>query len=78
MAKIYVSITDANKNFSKIAKICNEEKEVVILKNNKMLYSLKLIDENNDDMNITDDEKIDIASRRILKRFHKAFEELAK
>ena len=78
MPKNYIAITDANKNFSKVAKICNEFGEVIILKNNKMMYSLKAIDENHNEMEITDDEKIDIASRRILKRFHKAFEELAK
>ena len=78
MQKNYIAITDANKNFSKVAKICNELGEVIILKNNKMMYSLKAIDENNNEMEITDDEKIDIASKRVLKRFHKAFEELAK
>ena len=78
MQKNYIAITDANKNFSKVAKICNELGEVIILKNNKMMYSLKAIDENNNEMEITDDEKIDIASKRALKRFHKAFEELAK
>ena len=78
MQKNYIAITDANKNFSKVAKICNKLGEVIILKNNKMMYSLKAIDENNNEMEITDDEKIDIASKRVLKRFHKAFEELAK
>ena len=78
MQKNYIAITDANKNFSKVAKICNELGEVIILKNNKMMYSLKAIDENKNEMEITDDEKIDIASKSVLKRFHKAFEELAK
>ena len=29
-------------------------------------------------MELTDDEKIDIAAKRVLVRYHKAFEELAK
>ena len=33
MPKNYIAITDANKNFSKVAKICNEFGEVIILKN---------------------------------------------
>lgn len=78
MEKAYISITEANKNFSKVARLCNEAKEVIILKNNKMLYSLKSLDEDNNEMEISDDEKIEIASKRVLKRFHKAFEELAK
>ena len=29
-------------------------------------------------MELTEDEKIDVAARRVLVRYHKAFEELAK
>jgi hypothetical protein len=29
-------------------------------------------------MEITDEEKFEIASKRVLKKYHKAFEELAK
>ena len=36
--KIQVSITEANQNFSKVAKIVDEEKIVVILKQNKPKY----------------------------------------
>jgi antitoxin Phd len=35
-----VSISEANQNFSKIAKLVDEDKSVVILKNNKPKYIL--------------------------------------
>ena len=74
----FVSITDANQNFSKVAKKCKELGELIILKNNKMEFSLKSLDSNFDEMEITDEEKFEIASKRVLKKYHKAFEELAK
>ena len=74
----FVSITEANQNFSKVAKKCKELGEVIILKNNKMAFSVKSFDSNFDEMEITDEEKFEIASKRVLKKYHKAFEELAK
>lgn len=74
----FVSITEANQNFSKVAKKCKELGEVIILKNNKMAFSVKSFDSNFDEMEITDEEKLEIASKRVLKKYHKAFEELAK
>ena len=38
----------------------------------------KNLDSNFDEMEITDEEKFEIASKRVLKKYHKAFEELAK
>ena len=74
----FISITEANQNFSQVARKCKELGEVIILKNNKMLFSIKNIGNNMAEMEITDDEKFEIASKRILKRYHHAFEELAK
>lgn len=72
-----VSITDANQNFSKVAKVAEKNGEAVIFKNNKPKFVL--IDmESNPYFELSDDEKIDIAAARILKRFRPAFEELAK
>ena len=62
-----VSISEANQNFSR----------VVIFKNNKPKY--KLVDiEQDSEIQMTDDEKIDFVAARILKEYRKAFEELAK
>ena len=72
-----VSISEANQNFSRVARMADTVGTVVIFKNNKPKYKLVDIDQD-DDIDLTDDEKIDIIAARILKRYHKAFEELAK
>lgn len=71
-----VSISEANQNFSKVAKLCKEQGKLYIFKNNKPSFVIMNVEDG--EMEITDDEKFEIASRRILKRYHKAFEELAK
>lgn len=74
-----ISITKANQNFSEVARKCKELGKVYILKNNKIAFSLKCIDfEDDKKMKINDDELLEIASKRVLKKYHKAFEELAK
>ena len=72
-----VSITEANQNFSKIARLVDKNGEVFIFKNNKPKY--KLIDVEYDSaIEMTDEEKIDFIANRILKEYRSAFEELAK
>ncbi|MGN0636002.1 MAG: type II toxin-antitoxin system Phd/YefM family antitoxin [Acutalibacteraceae bacterium] len=72
-----VSITDANQNFSRVTKLAEKNGEVFIFKNNKPRF--RLIDvEQCTEIEMTDDEKIDFVAARILKKYHKAFEELAK
>ncbi len=72
-----VSISEANQNFSKVARTVDKLGSVVIFKNNKPKY--KLVDiENDTEIEMTDDEKIDMVAARILKKYRKAFEELAK
>ena len=72
-----VSITEANQNFSRVAREAERLGSVIIFKNNKPKY--RLIDiEQSTDIEMTNDEKIDFVARRILKKYHKAFEELAK
>lgn len=72
-----VSMTEANQNFSKVARIAERSGEAVIFKNNKPKFIVLDIDKS-DYFNLTDDEKIDIVAARILKKFRPAFEELAK
>ena len=72
-----ISITEANQNFSKAVRIADEHGDAVVFKNNRPKYKLVNL-EKEPCMEITDDEKIDIAARRIMNRFKPAFEELAK
>ncbi|MBQ6998697.1 MAG: type II toxin-antitoxin system Phd/YefM family antitoxin [Clostridia bacterium] len=71
------TMTEANQNFSKVARVAENNGQAVIFKNNKPKFLLVDV-ENNDYFEITDDEKIDVAARRIMNRFKPAFEELAK
>ena len=72
-----VSISEANQNFSRVAKTAEKHGELYIFKNNKPKY--KLIDlEQSAEIEMSDDEKIDFVAARILKLYRPAFEELAK
>ncbi len=72
-----VSISEANQNISRVAHEADRMGSVVIFRNNKPKY--KLIDiEQDTEIEMTDDEKIDFVAARILKKYRKAFEELAK
>lgn len=72
-----VSISESNRNFSKVARMAEKNGMVYIFKNNKPKF--KLVDLNHDaDIEMSDDEKIDFVAARILKKYRKAFEELAK
>ncbi|MBQ9517227.1 MAG: type II toxin-antitoxin system Phd/YefM family antitoxin [Eubacterium sp.] len=72
------SMTQANQNFSAVARSVDRNGEAVVLKNNKPKYLV--IDMDNDDfiLDLTDDEKIDIVAKRVLERYLPAFKELAK
>jgi antitoxin Phd len=72
-----VSISEANQNFSKVARLVDEKGTAIILKNNAPRYVLLdygLFRQNA----IADDENIDATASRILAKHIKAFEELAK
>ena len=72
-----LSITEANQNFSKAARIADKQGSVVIFKNNKPRYMIISLSEN-PLIELSDEEKTDIIARRILDKYRKAFEELAK
>ena len=75
--KQIVSISEANQNFSRVARMADKYGELYIFKNNKLKY--KLVDIDSDvTIEMTDDEKIDFVAARILKLYRSAFEELAK
>ena len=72
-----VSISEANQNFSRVARLAEKNGTIVIFKNNKPKF--KLVDlEQDEEIELTDDDKIDLVAARILKKNRKAFEELAK
>lgn len=72
-----VAISEANQNFSRVARMVEKTGEVYIFKNNKPKY--KIVDlEHDTTIEMTDDEKIDFVSQRILKQYRRAFEELAR
>lgn len=72
-----VSISEANQNFSKVVRIVDREGQAVVFKNNKPKYMVVSLDEN-PMLDLTADEKIDIAAKRILEKYLPAFKELAK
>ena len=60
-----------------VARMVDEEKSVVILKNNKPKYMI--IDlTNNPIIDLSDEEKISIVAKRVLEKYKPAFKELAK
>ena len=72
-----VSISEANQNFSKVARMVDEKGTAVILKNNVPRYILLeygLFRQNI----VANDADVDAAASRILAKHIKAFEELAK
>lgn len=75
--KNLVSITEANRNFSKIARNVDENGSVVILKNNTPKYVIISYDKIADDEQLSDDDLLSI-SRRSFNRHEAAYKELAK
>lgn len=72
------SMTQANQNFSAVARTADRKGEAVVFKNNKPKYLVVNLENSNRLMDLTDDEKIDVVSRRILRKHIRAFKELAK
>lgn len=72
-----VSITEANQNFSKVARLVDKEGSVIILKNNNPKYVLIEYDKF-DSIKLTDDEDISSISKRIMEENKQVYEELAK
>ena len=70
-----VSISEANQNFSKVARMVEENGDVVILKNNKPEFLISKFDENKI---MSDSDVLELVARRILSEHKRAFEELAK
>lgn len=74
--KNLVSISEANQNFSKVAKMVDENGAAVILKNNAPRYVLIDYNKLQEDVE-ADNEVLENVAIRLLQKHRKAFEELA-
>lgn len=75
--KNLVSISEANKNFSRIARLVDENGSVIILKNNAPRYILIEFGKAEEEQIANDEDLLEI-SRRIIEKNRKTYEELAK
>ena len=75
--KNLVSITEANQNFSRVARLVDENGAAVILKNNVPRYVLLEFSQAEQEQ-LAEDEDILAASKRLIDKNRRAYEELAK
>lgn len=75
--KSLVSMTEANQNFSKVARLVDETGAALILKNNKPRY---LIVEYQavDDLSLVEDEELELVSKALIDKNKRAYKDLAK
>jgi len=71
-----VSISEANQNFSKVARLVDENGAAVILKNNVPRYVLVEYSQLQEET--VGDEEVDQIAQRVLSKHIKAFEELGR
>ena len=75
--KNLVSITEANQNFSRVARLVDEHGAAVILKNNVPRYVLVEFSQAEQEQ-LAEDEDVLIISKRLIAKNRAAYEELAK
>lgn len=75
--KNLVSITEANQNFSRVARLVDENGAAVILKNNVPRYVVLEYSQLDAEETAATEDVISVG-RRVLDRHRQAFEELAK
>ena len=72
-----VTATEANQNFSRVARMAEKRGRVVVFKNNRP--KLLVIDlDTEPQIEMSEDEKLEFVASRILREHRAAFEELAK
>ena len=72
-----ISMTEANRNFSKVARMVDEKGTAVILRNNAPRYVIIDYDKLQEET-IAEDILVKDAATEYLSKYAKAFEELAK
>jgi len=75
--KNLVSITDANQNFSKVARLVDENGSVIILKNNAPRYLVMEFSSAEEEQLAADEDVMSI-SKRLIEKNRQAYEVLAK
>lgn len=75
--KNLVSITEANQNFSRVARLVDENGAAVILKNNVPRYLVIEFSQAEEEQQ-SDEESVLAVSKRLMKKNREAYEELAK
>lgn len=72
-----VSITEANQNFSRVARVVDEKGSVVILKNNSPRYLLIEFNQAQKEQSASDEDILAL-SKRLIEKNREAYEVLAK
>ena len=72
-----VSITEANQNFSRVARMVDENGAAIILKNNVPRYILMEFSQVEDEQQAKDEDVLEI-SKRLIAKNKQAYEVLAK
>lgn len=72
-----VSITEANQNFSRVARMVDENGAAIILKNNVPRYVLMEFSQVEDEQQAKDEDILEI-SKRLITKNKQAYEVLAK
>ena len=72
-----VSITEANRNFSRVARMVDEKGSVVILKNNSPRYLLIEFNQAQKEQSASDEDILAL-SKRLIEKNREAYEVLAK
>lgn len=75
--KNIVSITEANQNFSRVARLVDENGAAVILKNNVPRYLVIEFSQAEQEQQ-SDEESVLAISKRLMQKNKEAYEELAK
>lgn len=75
--KTMVSITEANQNFSKVARLVDENGSAVILKNNVPRYIVMGFSEA-EKLQTASDEDVMSVSKKLIEKNIRAYKELAK
>ena len=75
--KTRVSITEANQNFSKVARLVDENGSAVILKNNVPRYIVMEFSEA-EKLQTASDEDVMSVSKKLIEKNIRAYKELAK
>lgn len=76
-SKTMVSMSEANQNFSKVARLVDQYGSAVILKNNAPRYVIIEFNQADELQSVSDDDVLAV-SKKLLKRNKAVYEELAK